>query len=560
MIGERIDKAKSDSIELVNYVLQDSHNRIALITFSDDSQVLSDFTNNKNLLTEKINSIVATGETNYNAALKNVNEVINFVDKDYFSLESVDDIEVTTGVVKLEEENGLQKIIWNLGTNSFLTGKSARMYINLTLKDEYLNNKGFYSTNNNESIIYKLIDGTEKTVNSSKTPVLKNKYKITYDANPPEGCDIKEITEEEYFAFESVTKRTDKLSCNGYLFKGWEAVEQVKKVNDDVFLMPGNDINIKGTWTKQGIGKTMDGTVYVAPTLYNEYINLTNDTNYPYKFDNSTNTLISTNKTNSKTGTVSFSVATPGEYIINYLVSSQANRDYAYFYKDGTEIGKYSGLKSGSISLGTIDSSNVIMVMYTKDNGKYKLNEDNSKKIWDLKVDYNEINNMHSTCFNETGECETLSYVYYYNSYSSGYNIYYINQKEEKSVEDILSEMLRSDNVNDKNSVIKDKIDTWYQANMTEYTDRLEDTTFCNDRSVSELNGWDPNGGSIKSYLYFGANGRNSTLTYDLTCKNKSDSFTMSNSIANGKLKYPVGLLTRDEAGLISPTKTWYIL
>ena len=38
---------------------------------------------------------------------------------------------------------------------------------------------------------------------------------------------------------------------------------------------------------------------------------------------------------------------------------------------------------------------------------------------------------------------------------------------------------------------------------MTEYTTYLEDTVWCNDRSVDDLGGWNPNGGDITSYLYF---------------------------------------------------------
>lgn len=142
-----------------------------------------------------------------------------------------------------------------------------------------------------------------------------------------------------------------------------------------------------------------------------------------------------------------------------------------------------------------------------------------------------------------------MSYIYYYynNSNSGSTTIYYIDLMEGKSVEDALSEMLWNNNVNDKNSAIKDTIDTWYLNNMTEYTDKLEDTVFCNDRSISTLNGWDPNGGSITNSLYF----RAYTGSYDLTCANKNDSFTMSESNGNGKLKYPVGLLTKDEANLI---------
>ena len=102
---------------------------------------------------------------------------------------------------------------------------------------------------------------------------------------------------------------------------------------------------------------------------------------------------------------------------------------------------------------------------------------------------------------------------------------------------------------------MKIEIDTWYssnESNMTSYTSYLEDTPWCNDRSIYQLNGWNPNGGDTTKYLYFGVYGRiyESPKTPDLTC-NINDAFTLpGNSQGNGKLQYPVGLLTGDEIRL----------
>ena len=103
------------------------------------------------------------------------------------------------------------------------------------------------------------------------------------------------------------------------------------------------------------------------PISQDKYINISNDASYPYTYNTSTNKWTSTNKTHSKTGTISFSVAESGTYVLAYSVSSEANYDKAYFYKDGTQIGEYSGTASGTISLGELTSSNVIQVKYTKD-------------------------------------------------------------------------------------------------------------------------------------------------------------------------------------------------
>jgi len=110
-----------------------------------------------------------------------------------------------------------------------------------------------------------------------------------------------------------------------------------------------------------------------------------------------------------------------------------------------------------------------------------------------------------------------------------------------KSVEDALNEMLYNNDVNTNNSLIKTAIDYWYANNMTAYTKYLEDTVWCNDRSMSNqsTNGWNPNGGSTSTYLYF----KSVNDDTNLTCKNKNDRFTVNEANGNGALTYPVGLL-----------------
>ena len=104
-------------------------------------------------------------------------------------------------------------------------------------------------------------------------------------------------------------------------------------------------------------------------------------------------------------------------------------------------------------------------------------------------------------------------------------------------------------------STIKGVIDTWYAKNMTSYTKYLSTTAvYCNDRTytVSE------------SITYFGANTRldtNKTPSYD--CATTEDKFTVDTSTGNGKLTYPIALMTADEvsfAGGLSGNNApiWY--
>jgi len=158
----------------------------------------------------------------------------------------------------------------------------------------------------------------------------------------------------------------------------------------------------------------------------------------------------------------------------------------------------------------------------------------------------NDINTHHYTCFNTTGVCNKLNYIYYIYSGTP----YYIILADGKSVNDALNEMLYNDDVNEKNSTMKTVIDYWYEHNMKKYTPYLEDTVWCNDRSldngIKDINGWNPNGGNTSTGLRF----KSYSDTKDLTCKNKSDRFTVGEVNGNGSLAYPVGLIDATEINL----------
>ena len=359
MEGDKLAKAKEDAADLTNYLLSDSHNRVALITFDTSSSVKSGFTNNKNQILGYINNITEDGSTNYNAGLLNVDVVMenyvrdtnkdlivlfltdgypnletrnekatyqmlkdkypymtingiqyemggrviqdiidisdfqyianmdtlnnvlfeaavapviydNFVIEDYiygdyFYVDSVNDIEVPFGTVTVENVNNTQKVTWNLG-NNYVTGHNVKMYINLKLKNTYQNTRGLYPTNQSETIKSKLPDESIKTKTSEDTPVLLNAYNVIYETNAPEGCNLPAIQNEVHYVYQTVTKRNDSLTCPGYNFKGWyikgSDILDINMINDSTFIMPPRDVTIRGTWTKQDLVKTMDGTVF----------------------------------------------------------------------------------------------------------------------------------------------------------------------------------------------------------------------------------------------------------------------------------------------------------
>jgi len=116
---------------------------------------------------------------------------------------------------------------------------------------------------------------------------------------------------------------------------------------------------------------------------------------------------------------------------------------------------------------------------------------------------------------------------------------------------------------NETNSEIKTKVDEWYKKNIvdTGYSDYVADSIFCNDRSTPGkiATGWnnDTGLGYGRNITGFGAYARLGVSSEgpnyqnpkpQFTCEQENDKFTVSvKNGGNGKLTYPVGLITADE-------------
>ena len=140
------------------------------------------------------------------------------------------------------------------------------------------------------------------------------------------------------------------------------------------------------------------------------------------------------------------------------------------------------------------------------------------------------------------------------------HTMYSILLYEGDKVDDAIAEMVQSDNDirNQDDSTIKTYIDTWFENNLLDYQDYLEDTPWCNDRTVYQKNNMDNNYviHTLEHGLAFGINGRDSTLTLD--CPDANDAFTVNSENGNGKLTYPIALITADELKLAGFTSWEY--
>ncbi len=162
-------------------------------------------------------------------------------------------------------------------------------------------------------------------------------------------------------------------------------------------------------------------------------------------------------------------------------------------------------------------------------------------------------NSHHYTCNTTSATCNKVRFYYTDDGY--------IELEGGVNIDDAVNEMLYNDDVNQNNSSVKGVIDSWYAQNMTNKTNMLEDTVFCNARNMLDknTNGWNKNG-KIGTYIHF----KNEAESTDMTCLNLTDQFAVSNNKA--KLTYPVGLIQGEEVenintpSLLATGEPWFTM
>ena len=175
---------------------------------------------------------------------------------------------------------------------------------------------------------------------------------------------------------------------------------------------------------------------------------------------------------------------------------------------------------------------------FTYSNGEYTLVDTISLPY---KEDIrSELSTHHYTCLNTTGKCTTINWVY--NIYGEGLEYYMMT--DGKSFDDALNEMVYSNSVS---SLAKQTIDKWYEDNLISYASYIEDTPYC---ELKKLQSFDAKTADISSYGKFslkyesyGSTGR----SFNNGACEKQNAYTVSSSIGNGALKYPIAILNSDD-------------
>ena len=359
MDGEKMSQVKSDATNLVDVLLSDSANKIALISFDTTATIRSDFTNNKEELLNQINQIPVEGCTNYYDGLLKAEEILadyvaqegrnlillfltdgypneqtpneiaqyktlktahpymvingiqyemgdtvlqpiidisdyqyianisslnnvlftatvipyfyedfvisDYINDDYWTVAGLEAIETSLGGTDLSYDGSTPKITWDL-SGVYRSGGIATLTIDVDLKNEFIDQEDLLlPTNKHTEIETEIGDNPDEDKNSFDTPILKDSYDVVYDANTPEGCTEPGVVPDRnsYSIYTSVGISDNVLSCPDYSFKGWRIVTPgVSSINDNYFIMPGNDVLIMAVWGKVDISKSMDGTMH----------------------------------------------------------------------------------------------------------------------------------------------------------------------------------------------------------------------------------------------------------------------------------------------------------
>jgi len=76
MEGDKLNRVKADSIQLIESVLSNNKNKVGLITFETNSTIVSELSNDKEQLINSIQNLTTGGTTNYYQALINVDNIL----------------------------------------------------------------------------------------------------------------------------------------------------------------------------------------------------------------------------------------------------------------------------------------------------------------------------------------------------------------------------------------------------------------------------------------------------------------------------------------------------
>ena len=241
-----------------------------------------------------------------------------------------------------------------------------------------------------------------------------------------------------------------------------------------------------------------------------------------------------------------------GESNSNRQIGTQAFNDYI---NDNTYVGYMYADPSNFVE--TNSGTTTFPYIYVSSTAKYYFGTsytlDKENKVYKLSGDIIQGTSDpdkvgYYTCFS-TDRNETCQRMFYTTKYDSPTSMivsalgYGTTSKEQSQS-------------NNTDSTIKMYLDNWYKNNLNSYTDKLSGSTiFCNNRNISEkeYSVYNNLGYGMNPTIYgderFNNYANQGKLGPTLSCQ-VNDSFNVEGIKGNGKLTYPVGLITADEVNM----------
>ena len=228
MTGDKLDKVKSDSVDLINKALQNNNNKLGIIEFNDNASIVSDLSNDISDLTNKINSLTTLGSTNYYQALVKLDELLKTYQK--------------------EENRELAVLFLTDGLPNINTPNEVGQYKYLKSEYPYLSINGI-QYEMGDTILEEVKNISDKQYNADMN-TLNN---VLIEASSPR---------ETYNNFEI----TDYINTEHF------KIEDKNAITSSIGNFTLDKVNGKITWNLDGLSSGTSATLTIDVYLKNEYL------------------------------------------------------------------------------------------------------------------------------------------------------------------------------------------------------------------------------------------------------------------------------------------------
>ena len=265
----------------------------------------------------------------------------------------------------------------------------------------------------------------------------------------------------------------------------------------------------KGIDQTYNMNKTFSTNINIVPSEKSSTLMTLKNNSLTYKIMNSNSKLYKVTDTSDSTS----------NDVSLYYTNNSTNGTSIYFYKDDNTV-----------------NNNVLF-------GGYCWKVIRTTENAGVKMIYNGVP-TNGACTNAIGDVATIGNSAF-NAHSN-YNAYVGYMYGEPNSTSYIDE-----HKNTNNSTIKTMLENWYASNLLKYNDYIEDTNYCNDRSMIDV--------TIDNVVYSKNGYGNLNTGYHILsdnmknyqCQNTNDKF----SVQSKTNTYPVGLITLNEV-LMGKTST----